>query len=524
MFGVKLWFNKLEVSCMGTNKFNLVLSMVLFLSFSLEALALHGRIKFAKGKPYRIRDGKKTILKKGSDVRDGDQVFLDSNKDLLIVKFGENYRSTMKVTQTTKLTFEKQKSGSRKESINMQVGSLLVDYLDSKKTKLEVATPTAALAVRGTEYQITVLNDRARTTVATVFEGLVSFSNKRTQKAVLLSKDFSSIARGNGLTTPRKLPIRKFINRGKDPSVEIVEPKAEDVKQFINAVQEFAPPNVSSVLNSRLKSISKNEGNQQTDGSEGKGGQVPVPGGSQQAGELAKAILNGETKFDPNAPDTKVLLNLIDNGAVLIDSKTGALSVDPERGSSVLNQLGSDANKLSKETQGVLGGKPISLGSSPEAARVQNSLQQSAAKSVQANSPNVIQGKPVTNSGPNTNVRVDVSGGAVNTQVKIAPQAQTTFNPDNVKQSSVRGNQGTIRVNTSGSAANSGSVKVDAGKAATKVDIVKQPSTQQNQSGGAADKARREQIKANRKKQLDVKGKLPKPPGPPPPPPPPPPT
>ncbi len=198
---------------------------------------MHGRVKFAKGKPYRIRDGERTILKKGNDVRDGDEIVMRSKKDLLIVNFGNDYKSTMKLTENTTVSFPKANKKERKTSMNMKIGNAIVEYLDAKERNFEVKTETAAMAVRGTKWGMNVGN---KGTAVFVERGRVDVTSVKTGVRNRVVGGKYTVVRRNGATIkPRKFDKSAFnfsTNAAQEPVRN--EPGAEKV---LNEMYESVP-------------------------------------------------------------------------------------------------------------------------------------------------------------------------------------------------------------------------------------------------------------------------------------------
>ena len=194
--------------------------LVVSLVISFCASAYHGKVKFSKGKPYRLRDGKKVILKKGNDVRDGDQIILGRSRDLVIIKFGENYKSTMKVTENTTLSFPKQDQAKKKTSVFMQAGTIVVDYLDSKNHELNVNTKTAALAVRGTQFMAHAKKDGSLT--ASVNRGRVQLRSRANKGSVIINRGQTSVVAATGsVFNPSKNKISQKTNWNMVPETAV---------------------------------------------------------------------------------------------------------------------------------------------------------------------------------------------------------------------------------------------------------------------------------------------------------------
>ncbi len=229
---------------MNTTKLVLVL---LFLSQS--ALSFHGRVKFIKGKAMRVRDQKTVVLKKGSDIREGDQVTLGGKRDLLLIGFGNDYRSTMKITDDSVIKFPKTKG--KKTDIFMQVGNIVVDYLDGPKKPLEVNTPTASMGVRGTRFFVS--EDRKGNFVLAVERGKVSVRSKRqNRKAVLIRKNGAATISAKGaVARAATKKITQRVNWNMDPDKQVIRQDSgirnAIKKDIIKGRKQAGPGGASSI-------------------------------------------------------------------------------------------------------------------------------------------------------------------------------------------------------------------------------------------------------------------------------------
>ena len=91
-------------------------------------------------------------------------------------------------------------------------GKLRMKTKDLSLDELELKTPQAICGVRGTDYEINIDNDS--TTILTVFEGEVEFSNRNGSGTVTVgANEQSTIRAGEPPTEPETIDERPSISR-----------------------------------------------------------------------------------------------------------------------------------------------------------------------------------------------------------------------------------------------------------------------------------------------------------------------
>ncbi len=134
------------------------LSIVLLLP--LSAFANIGKITEVQGTAIEIKRGKQTIKgATGTTIESNDSVSVGSNTKLTIT-FADN--STAKITENSKLViddFVYDPNGKSKSAMRVTLGTVRmasggIAKQDSKNVNIQ--TPTAAIAVRGTDFAMTV--------------------------------------------------------------------------------------------------------------------------------------------------------------------------------------------------------------------------------------------------------------------------------------------------------------------------------------------------------------------------------
>ena len=181
----------------------IILFSILFSGTTLAGPDLY-KVVYKKGDVSMTRQGESRKIFKGDFLISNDLVKTSPNS-LVILGFGKDYRSRMKVGPNTKLNLEGKKEdpeehNEKKTFFFLEVGNILVDYFnkDKDKNKLKVRTKTAAMAVRGTEFFIHATPDGQ--TLVAVRSGVVlaKHNDKPTgipltsEEGVVFSSDGSS--------------------------------------------------------------------------------------------------------------------------------------------------------------------------------------------------------------------------------------------------------------------------------------------------------------------------------------------
>lgn len=131
----------------------------LFTAASMGAPDLY-KVVYRKGEVKMERSGEKRKVFKGDFLLAGD-VVNSGAKGMVILGFGEGYRSRMKIGPLSNLTLEGKKpdsddNGEEKTFFFLKVGNILVHYINKNKDKnrLKVRTKSASMGIRGTEFFI----------------------------------------------------------------------------------------------------------------------------------------------------------------------------------------------------------------------------------------------------------------------------------------------------------------------------------------------------------------------------------
>ena len=194
---------------MITLKYISFLLLVLSTQVLMAAPDLY-KVVFKKGDVQMQRSGEKRKVFKGDFLLAGD-VVSSGSKGLVILGFGEGYRSRMKIGPLSNLTLEGKKSdkddgGNEKTFFYLDVGNILVNYINKNKDKnrLKVRTKTAAMGIRGTEFFIQAMENGD--TLVAVKSGVVLAKHKDKKTGVPLTSEegvvFSSDGASSMLTPP----------------------------------------------------------------------------------------------------------------------------------------------------------------------------------------------------------------------------------------------------------------------------------------------------------------------------------
>ncbi len=123
------------------------------------------KVVYRKGSVSMERGGENRKVFKGDFLLAGD-IVSSKGDGLVILGFGEGYRSRMKVGPMTNLTLEGKKAdvddkNEEKTFFFLKVGNILVNYINKNKDKnrLKVKTKSASMGIRGTEFFIHTTED-----------------------------------------------------------------------------------------------------------------------------------------------------------------------------------------------------------------------------------------------------------------------------------------------------------------------------------------------------------------------------
>lgn len=134
---------------------SIFIPLILLLSQSVNAAPDLYKVIFRKGDVSMERGGEKRKVFKGDFLLAGDQV-QSGSKGLVILGFGEGYRSRMKVGPMSQLKLEGKKpdredANEEKTFFFLEVGNILVHYINKNKDKnrLKVKTKSASMGDSG---------------------------------------------------------------------------------------------------------------------------------------------------------------------------------------------------------------------------------------------------------------------------------------------------------------------------------------------------------------------------------------
>ncbi len=194
------------------NVFLLMVSVLIISAFNQQPQRSAAKVKFMLGTVELMRKGKTNWQKVRFHERiyEGDRLrtALNSRVELLmpdgsVIKINENSMFDVKEIKTP------QKEHSDRLSFTLWVGSLFAKFqkIVEQRQAREIETPSAVVAVRGTEFDLQV--DREQTTVVRVYDGKVSLRSKGVRGEVLVgSNQESRVERGKPPTAPKAFKPR----------------------------------------------------------------------------------------------------------------------------------------------------------------------------------------------------------------------------------------------------------------------------------------------------------------------------
>jgi len=269
-----------------------LLAVFLSLSLSSASFAEDSNVAKAiilKGKIQAKYKGQVTELKKGEWIKEG-TVLASSPKSFVKLLFIDKSQMSLgPQSQMAVTTFPKNKAGIitlMKGQLRSKVTKDYMDIKDKDKSKLFIKTKTAAMGVRGTDFQVNY-NPRNQNTSLITFEGRVamaqltgrhmaSLSSQRrlerivsSPKAVMVTKgQFSGVIPGKTkhATPPVKLNPAQLNVLKKNENLQAVNktPQKEQTAKQI-AKRSVIPPGVSgkqfsNTSNSLEKELAKTAG------------------------------------------------------------------------------------------------------------------------------------------------------------------------------------------------------------------------------------------------------------------------
>ncbi|MCP4913171.1 MAG: FecR domain-containing protein [Oligoflexia bacterium] len=203
------------------------LSIILFSLLSLQVFANKGvaKVIILKGKAEAEIDGKKTPLKKGMWLPEGVTVETQPKsftKLLFVDKSSMNVgpKSQMKIS-----AFPKKEAGIitlMKGQIRSKVTKNYMDIKDKSKSKLFIKTKTAAMGVRGTDFQVN-FNPINNATSLVTFEGAVAMARfDNLARSAASAGRFNQRALERVVSSESAVMVRKGQYSGASPKMERV--------------------------------------------------------------------------------------------------------------------------------------------------------------------------------------------------------------------------------------------------------------------------------------------------------------
>lgn len=171
---------------------SLVLIFAICFSSFVGAQELLYKVLYAKGDAYFTREDNRRNIVKGDLLMPNDIVETEADA-LVVLSFGEDYKSKMKVTQNSQVTLEpisEIQDGSdkvRQQSLYVKLGNIVIDYVnkEKKKNRLEIKTKSASMGIRGTRFFVHVTPEED--TVVAVHHGVVAVKHMKNKNLVVLN-------------------------------------------------------------------------------------------------------------------------------------------------------------------------------------------------------------------------------------------------------------------------------------------------------------------------------------------------
>lgn len=240
--------------------------MLFILSLKTFAAPDLYKVVYKKGTIKMKRGDQQREVFKGDFLLAGD-IIETKAKSLLILGFGESYRSRMKVGPLGSLTLEgkqldKDDNSEEKTFFFLKVGNILVNYINKNKDKnrLKVRTKNASMGIRGTEFFINTTE--AQETLVAVKSGVVLAKHNSKKTGVPLSSEegvvFTSDGASEMLTPPKWY---KHINWNLDSTTKDIEKlfHGEGIRKVgvDSLVSKMISVKGDSLKNSKLKGETK---------------------------------------------------------------------------------------------------------------------------------------------------------------------------------------------------------------------------------------------------------------------------
>lgn len=182
-----------------------------------------GTVLFVKGEAFINKE----IAKKGSIVKDGDQLKTQSGS-LLLAKFDEG--STIKMNEQSEVKVSLSQSKGKKSLFGLIRGTSFFKLDPSAKAKMGVKTKKASMAVRGTEFFVAIME---KDDFMCVKEGRVLVQDKNKKRVTV--KEGQGVSIGSSVSKPSFLPWTANLNWK-------LNPKDKDLENSVRIEEQYKSP------------------------------------------------------------------------------------------------------------------------------------------------------------------------------------------------------------------------------------------------------------------------------------------
>lgn len=170
----------------------LILVCAVLISLPGFAQELLYKVLYSKGDAFFTREDNRRQIVKGDLLMPNDVIQTEADA-LVILSFGQDFKSKMKVTQNSEIKLEPLKSVDengqqmKEQSIYIQLGNIVIDYVnkEKKKNRLEIKTKSASMGIRGTRFFVHVTPEDD--TVVAVHHGVVAVKHLKNKNLVVLN-------------------------------------------------------------------------------------------------------------------------------------------------------------------------------------------------------------------------------------------------------------------------------------------------------------------------------------------------
>lgn len=270
---------------MGVFKIFIIVFTLLFPVSLLAKDKGVAKVLVAKGSAFNVDTKKK--LKKGQWIQEGTKILTKSRSFVKLLFIDKSKMSLGPNSQMVVNKFPKKKAGIitlMKGQLRSQVTKNYMD-MDKSKSKLFIKTKTAAMGVRGTDFQVNY-NPRNRNTSLITFEGAVALGAIKNVKRRFNHNNLEKI-----VSSPTSVMVRQGQYSG-------IVPKLNS-----------KPSSPVKVNTKQLKSLEKNDGSIFGDNDKSKKEKKtavrsiipPGAGGEEFSGASKEEVISNIAQADPNA-------------------------------------------------------------------------------------------------------------------------------------------------------------------------------------------------------------------------------